>query len=99
MKIKMLTTASGSDPTYNFSEGEIRDVSPEEARYWHEAKVCTLLEPYPGDAEKPTLKPSEKAVVKTPETAKGNAATAPVKPPVAAPAAPVMQNTSEWGKK
>lgn len=69
MKIKMLTTASGPDPQFNFTEGEERNVSVEEARYWDKVGVCTLLEPYPSDAEKPTLKASEKAVVTTPEKA------------------------------
>lgn len=85
MKIEMTTTASGPDPNLNWNKGQVRDVCADEARYWHEAGVCNLLEPYPADAEKAVNAPVQKAVVTPPETAvKGKAEVTPVVP--------------EWGK-
>lgn len=88
MKIKMLTTASGADPQFNFSEGEVRDVTVEEARYWDKAGVCTLLEPYPSDAEKTVVAPTQKAVVMPPETATTQK-----------PAKQASAPAADWGKK
>lgn len=88
MKIKMLTTKCGPNPEENWKEGQVRNVCVDEARYWHEMGVCTLLEPYPAP-EKAVVAPAQKAVVMPPETAgKGKTASAPVQAPVAPPASP-----------
>lgn len=96
MKIKMLTTSCGPDPNFNFTEGQVRDVSVEEARYWDRAGVCTLLEPYPANAEKAVVAPVEKAVVTPPETAeKGNVSPAAEK---TATQQPASLEVPTWGK-
>lgn len=88
MKIKMLTTSAGPDPQFNFTEGDERNVTVEEARYWDKAGVCTLLEPYPSDAEKAIVVPAQKAVVTPPETAT-----------VQKPAKQASAPAADWGKK
>ena len=94
MKIKMNTTSSTPDVTLNFVKNQIRDVTVEEARYWHNLGVCTLLEPYPGEAEKAVITAPEKSVIKPPETAKVAVAPEPVKAPVAPPAVPAGKSQS-----
>lgn len=68
MKIKMLTTKCGPISSENWVEGQKRNVSVEEARYWEKIGVCSVLEPYPAP-ETAVVKPVEKAVVKPAETA------------------------------
>jgi hypothetical protein len=109
MKIKMLTTSCGPDPKFNFNEGQKRNVSVEEARYWFEMGVCELLEPWPVEKavvaapEKAVVIPAEKAVISPPETAakgKGKATTfgAPVAPPASPVATKSIADVPEWGK-
>ena len=86
MKIKMLTTKSGPVVAENWTAGEEREVCVEEARYWHAAKVCNPLEPYPGEAGKAVSAAPERAVIKPTETAKAVVTPELVKVPVAAPA-------------
>lgn len=68
MKIQMLTTSCGADSRYNFSKGDIRDVTEEEARYWYGAGVCTLIDEFP-IKEKAVLKAPNKATITPTETA------------------------------
>lgn len=102
MKIKMLTTSCGPDPNFNFTEGQVCDVTVDEARYWHEAGVCTLLEPYPAEAEKAVVAPVQKAIVAPPETAKGKVSPAAEKASATPPASPDVQVSltppAGWGK-
>lgn len=103
MKIKMLTTSCGPDPKYNFNEGQKRNVTPEEARYWHEKGYCELLEPYPSEVEKAVIDPAEKAVVaapekaviKPPETVAVKVSPEPVKAAATAPVKPAK--AAAWG--
>lgn len=100
MKIKMKTTSCGPDPTFNFNKGQVRDVTVEEARYWHSAGVCELIDLYPADAEKAVLKAPEKAVVKPAETAKAVVTPEPTKLPVAQPASSTTVASAKaatWG--
>ena len=99
MKIKMLTTKCGPIVSENWSEGQVFNVSVEEARAYVDAHLATPLEPF------------EVATVAAPQ----NASVAPVeaamqvkvqpiapKPPVAPPASPEvqinLQAPAAWGK-
>ena len=62
MLIKMITTSCGPDSKFNFTKGQIRDVSTEEAKYWHERKLCELVDDFK-EPPKPSLVGVEKAVV------------------------------------
>lgn len=99
MKIKMLTTKCGPDPTENWLTGDERDVSVEEARYWHAANVCTPLEPYPADAQKAVVSPPQKAVAASHETAKVIVGRQAVAPPAASAEDVKINLAPAWGKK
>ena len=100
MKIKMNTSKCGPIVSENWTESEVREVCADEARYWHKAGVCTLLEPYPGEAEKAVVTAPERAVVKPTETAKATVTPEVVKAPVAPPVRPVTvasATAATWG--
>lgn len=100
MKIKMKTTSCTPDPKLNFVKNQEREVTPEEARYWHNLGICDLLEPYPSGAEKAVISAPERAVVKPTETAKVAVSHEPAKPPVAAPVKPTgvaSAKAATWG--
>lgn len=62
MKIRMLTTSCGPDSKFNFDKNQIRDVSEEEAKYWHDRKLCELIDDFK-EPPKPSSVGVEKAVV------------------------------------
>lgn len=72
MKIKMLTISASPDIDKNWHEGEVREVSEEEARYWVDRNIAIALEPFEkavvAPKEKAVVAPKEKAVVTPPET-------------------------------
>ena len=99
MKIKMLTTKCGPIVSENWSEGQVFNVSVEEARAYVEAHLATALEPF----EVATISAPQNAVVAPVEAAvqvKGQVAA--LKAPVAPPAAPEvqinLQAPAAWGK-
>lgn len=103
MKIKMLTTNCGPDPTRNWNEGQVREVCEEEGTYWIKLNVAI---PYGTAVVKPPEKavtsPAEKAVVAPQEKAgKGVVTPSAAKAPEAPPASPDNVNSSAkaatWG--
>jgi len=112
MRIRMNTTKCGPVTTENWNEGEIKNVSVEEARAYVTSHLATVLEPFPETA---MLRPPETAVVTSPQKAvsgppeiagQGKGPVAAQKPPVGQPASPVAVPASgnltqppTWGKK
>lgn len=102
MKIKMLTTKCGPNSSENWAEGQKRDVSVEEAQYWHKLGICDLLEPFPSEVQKAVVAPvevavvsaPEKAVIKPTETAKVVVSPEAAKAPVVPPAVPAGKSNS-----
>ena len=111
MRIRMNTTKCGPVVTDNWNEGEIRDVSVEEARAYVTSHLATALEPFEVAVVRPpevaVITPPQKAVSSSAEIAgQGKGPVAAQKPPVGQPASPVAVPASgnltqppTWGKK
>lgn len=94
MRIRMNTTKCGPNVNENWNEGEIKDVSVEEARAYVTSHLATALEPF----EVAVVQPPEKAVITSPEKAvsgpaeiagQGKGPVAAQKSSVGQPASPV----------
>lgn len=70
MKIEMLTTKCGPNPSENWVEGQKRNVCDDEGNYWIKQGVAKSLETSViKPSEKAVVTSSEKAVIKPPEVA------------------------------
>lgn len=112
MLVRFLTTSCGPEASKNWSEGEKRNVSLEEAKTLEQLRVIELLEPYPFNVEKAVIGAPEKAVVNVPEKAvtgapetagNGNGKVDEKKPAVESPASPDKEKQDAkpagWGKQ
>jgi len=69
MRVKMLTARSGADIENNWREGQIMDVSPEEANVLvNMQRVAVAIDEFPVVGKLPE---PEKAVIEAPEVRRG----------------------------